>query len=103
MIHYSWLSACVEPGFLLPFKISLTPSQISMSTACNSAAALSGSLLTRFLCALPKPPYVFFQITSSIYSVSWDQQTRWPLDYQVLHIQIHCLKFPMAKPVQVLA
>lgn len=23
MIHYSWLSACVEPGFLLPFKSNL--------------------------------------------------------------------------------
>lgn len=50
-----------------------------------------------FLYPLCKPPHVCFQITPVIYSVRWDQQTRWPMDYHVLHIQIHCLKFPMAK------
>lgn len=65
---------------------------------------LSHSLLNfgLFLYRLCKPPRVFFKITPVIYSVRWDQQTRWPMDYRVLHIQIHCLKFPIARPVQVL-
>lgn len=100
MIHYSWLSVCVEPGLLLPFKSKLN----IHSPRLEAAALLVSSSLPNF--GLPpypisKPPRVCFQITP-VYSVRWDRQTRWPLDYHVLHIQMHCLKFSMAKPVQAL-
>lgn len=91
MIHYSWLSVCVEPGLLLPFKSKLN----IHSPRLEAAALLVSSSLPNF--GLPpypisKPPRVCFQITP-VYSVRWDRQTRWPLDYHVLHIQMHCLKF----------
>lgn len=98
MIHYSWVSVGEEPGFLLPFKSNLS---IQYSEDLASSNPLSSSLLNFDLC-LSKPLRVCFQITPVVYSVRWDQQTRWPLDYHVLHIQMDCLKFPMAKPVQVL-
>lgn len=45
MIHYSWLSVCVEPGLLLPFK-----SKLNIHSPRLEAAALlvSSSLLTQF-------------------------------------------------------
>lgn len=101
MIHYSWMSVRVEPGFLLPFKSNLNIHSLRLEAA---ALSVPSSLLNfgLFLYPISKPLHVCFQITPVVYSVRWDQQTRWPLDYHVLHIQMHCLKFSMATPVQVL-
>lgn len=88
------MSVDVEPGFLLPFKSKSQYPQSAIVLLPLSSSLLNFGL---FLYPLSKPPHVCFQITPVIYSVRWDRQTRWPLDYHVLHIQIHCLKFPMAK------
>jgi len=37
---------------------------------------------------IAKPSHVCLQITPAIYSKRSHQQTRWPLDYHVLHIHL---------------
>lgn len=69
IIHYSWVSACWSQASYCCLN------QISISTSCDSGPLLNFGL---FLYPHCEPPRVCFQITPVIYSVRWDQQTRWP-------------------------